>query len=268
MTDAACSTLASAIALLAVSLAPAKGQAQTIAQRVASAPDGRVLLSFAARPGVCGDGLGMIHDGESFTFERLSSAGTGDWSRRCPCIPGPVRVALTVREHRVVGVHTYVGGEWDDNTGSVLDVGAVSTRQAVDYLLSLARSTEDAENAIFAATLADSVTVWPRLLQIARDDKVSRENRRQAVFWVSQAAGQAATRGLDSLVTDSEEDREIRKQAVFALSQRPEEEGVPVLLRIARTNTDPMIQREAIFWLGQSDDPRAVELFEELLTGR
>jgi hypothetical protein len=33
-----------------------------------------------------------------------------------------------------------------------------------------------------------------------------------------------------------------------------------------RTHRDPDIRRRAIFWLGQSNDPRALALFEELLT--
>ncbi len=53
---------------------------------------------------------------------------------------------------------------------------------------------------------------------------------------------------------------------MFALSQRPRDEGVPVLIRIARSHRDPKIRRRAIFWLGQSEDPRALALFEELLT--
>jgi HEAT repeat protein len=61
-------------------------------------------------------------------------------------------------------------------------------------------------------------------------------------------------------------DREVREQAVFALSQRPRDEGVPALIRIAKTHNDPEIRRRAIFWLGQSNDPRALALFEELLT--
>jgi len=33
-----------------------------------------------------------------------------------------------------------------------------------------------------------------------------------------------------------------------------------------RGNPDPELRRKAIFWLGQSDDPRALALFEEVLT--
>ena len=38
------------------------------------------------------------------------------------------------------------------------------------------------------------------------------------------------------------------------------------MIRIARTNRDPNLRRTALFWLGQSKDPRALDLFEELLT--
>jgi HEAT repeat protein len=56
----------------------------------------------------------------------------------------------------------------------------------------------------------------------------------------------------------------VRESAVFALSQQ-HEAGVPELIHIARTNRDPEIRRKAIFWLGQSNDPRALALFEDLL---
>ena len=50
------------------------------------------------------------------------------------------------------------------------------------------------------------------------------------------------------------------------LSQRPEARGVPVLIRVATTNRDREIRKKAMFWLGQSDDPRALALFEDILT--
>ena len=39
-------------------------------------------------------------------------------------------------------------------------------------------------------------------------------------------------------------------------------------IRIARTHRDPEVRKQAVFWLGQSNDPRAIALFEELLTKR
>jgi HEAT repeat protein len=144
----------------------------------------------------------------------------------------------------------------------------VGTKDAASYLLSLVAADDSriGEKAIFPAVLADSVTIWPDLLKIAKDDKVSRKVRRSAVFWLGQAAGDAATKGLTDIVDDGGQDQEVRESAVFALSQRPKDEGVPALIRIAKDNRDPDLRRKAIFWLGQSDDPRALSLFEELLT--
>jgi HEAT repeat protein len=178
-----------------------------------------------------------------------------------------VRVELRVRRGAVSSLRVAVGGRWITRA-DVTDLGAVSAPEAAGYLVTLARRSggEASGRAIFAATLADSVTVWPALMRLARDADVSTGTRRQAVFWVSQAAEVAATRGLDSLIDEDTIDREVREQAVFALSQRPHEEGVPALIRIARTHHDPMLRRRAIFWLGQSNDPRALALFEELLT--
>jgi hypothetical protein len=40
---------------------------------------------------------------------------------------------------------------------------------------------------------------------------------------------------------------------------------VPALIRVARTSPNGELRKSALFWLGQSEDPRALGLFEELL---
>ena len=243
--------------------------AQTLAARIAQAPDGDVRVAFTAGEGVSGNGRNVIQWGCNHGHCRQQS--DGDWSDdvdwRTPCDSGPVRVALWVRGGKVASLHVYVGGQWVPRQG-VTDLGRVPAPEAGRYLLSLARQAggQVGERAVFAATLADSVTAWPELLRLAREETVPEATRRSAVFWVSQAAEEAATRGLDSLVEEDAIDRDVREQAVFALSQRPREEGVPALIRIAKTHSDPDIRRKAIFWLGQSHDPRALALFEDLLT--
>ena len=57
----------------------------------------------------------------------------------------------------------------------------------------------------------------------------------------------------------------MKKKAVFALSQLPKDEGVPKLMEVARNNRNPEVRKQAMFWLGQSHDPRAVKFFEEIL---
>ena len=251
--------------------APVAGQ--DVGARVAAAPDGIVRLSFAARPGLCGNGRTMIagecDGGRCGRHTIIFDGGCADDEIEYDCEPGPVRVSLTVRRGEVQALRTYVGGRWVRPAGTVTDLGTVSPRRATDFLLELARVADGrvGEDAILPATLADSVTVWPALLRLARDERVTRRTRRQAVFWVGQAAGDAATRGLTDLVGDAGVERDVKEQAVFALSQQPRDAGVPALIRIARSHPDPALRRRAIFWLGQSGDPRALALFEELLTG-
>jgi HEAT repeat protein len=260
-----------ALAIALTTAIPPPLAAQDLARQVARVPDGDVRLAFAARPGVYGNGRNVIawdcpSGGGRCRSVQSSYSDDEDW--RSSCDSGPVRVVLSVRAGTVTRARTYVGGHWTTAGPGVTDLGTVSTKAAADYLLDLARTTSSdaASAAIFAATLADSVTVWPELLRLARDDRITAHTRRSAVFWLGQAAGEAATRGLAELVQEDTVNREVREAAVFALSQRPREEGVPALIRVVRTNRDPEVRRKALFWLGQSGDPRALALFEELLT--
>ena len=59
---------------------------------------------------------------------------------------------------------------------------------------------------------------------------------------------------------------EVKKKVVFALSQLPKDEAVPELLHVAQTNADPAVRKDAIFWLGQTHDPRALAYFEQILS--
>lgn len=244
------------LAVLLGALLPIPLPAQSLAQRVQAAGDGTVRLSFAAREGVCSRGPGSI---------TIMEDDAEEWESDCE--RGPIRVSLRVQGGRVAESETYVGGRWRAGRDRVTDLGLVPAREAADLLLALAPRVgdDDGGELVTAATLADSAVVWPALLRLARDTTAREETRRQAIFWLGQAAGDEAAKGLDSIAADGGGDIEIRKQAVFALSQRPADEGVPVLIRIARTNRHPELRKTALFWLGQSEDPRAVTLFEEIL---
>ena len=58
----------------------------------------------------------------------------------------------------------------------------------------------------------------------------------------------------------------MKKRAVFALSQLPKDEGVPLLINVAKTNQNPAVRKQAMFWLGQSKDPRALDFFAQILS--
>ena len=64
--------------------------AQSLQNRVNQAPDGRVQFSFAARPGVCGNGRTYYSTGPG----NYNGVFYNDGYRTEPCVPGPVRVVI------------------------------------------------------------------------------------------------------------------------------------------------------------------------------
>ena len=60
--------------------------------------------------------------------------------------------------------------------------------------------------------------------------------------------------------------RDVQTQAVFALTQMPDGQGTTRLIEVARTNRNPEVRKQAMFWLGQSHDPRALAFIEKVLT--
>jgi hypothetical protein len=237
-------------------------RAQSLADRARAMGDGVILMSFAARDGVCGDGRGNIRTGgddHSFRGQRV-------WSSDCE--PGPVRVAIEVRSGRAADLETFVGGRWLPREDA-LDLGTLEAPTAARLLLDLARTDrgEAGEDAIFPATLARGVVVWPELLEMARNADMPTETREDATFWLGQMAGDAVAGDLEDLTADERVDLEVREAAVFALSQIDGDAGFDALMRIARGDGDPRIREKALFWLADSGDPRALALFEEILTG-
>jgi hypothetical protein len=247
--------------------APAGLDAQDLASRVNAVREGDVRLSFALRPDVCGQGQNVWYSGRSSTTSGARSSRDVEYD--IDCDSGPGRLVIVRRDGETAGIRFYVGGRWRASSGAT-DLGQVGARAAADYLIGLAESHDGkpGRDAIFPATLADSVTIWPMLMRIARNERRPRSTREGATFWLGQLAEEPATRGLTELVGDDSLDRKVRESAIFALSNRRNQEGVPALINVVRTSRDPQLRRSALFWLAQSRDPRALDLIEELLTKR
>lgn len=251
------------IAALAFAIAASAAGAQDLRGRVSAVRNGTVRFEYAAAEGVCGNGRNNIQIKRSNGRLAHGEFTSREWQDECES--GPVRIALDVSGGAVTALRSYVGGSWRGS--ATADLGAVPAAQAMEYLLKLAETGAEkvAKQAIFPAMLAEGAEPWRRLLTLAKNEDRPRAVRNDAVFWVGQGAAEAATRGLQEIVDDPNGDREVRKSAVFALSQRPKDEAVPALIRIAKGNRDPEMRRSAIFWLGQSGDARAIAYFEGLL---
>lgn len=100
------------------------------------------------------------------------------------------------------------------------------------------------------------------LLDVALNEKEPVEVRKKALFWAGQ--GGAPIAGLVALY-DRMADREIREYLIFVFSQRNEPAAVDKMIDIARKEKDAELRKKAIFWLGQSKDPRVPQILMEII---
>jgi HEAT repeat protein len=100
------------------------------------------------------------------------------------------------------------------------------------------------------------------LLGVARDTSQGIETRKQALFWAGQ--GGVSIGELVKLYA-TVGDREMREQLVFVYSQRDEPQALDQLIAIAKRDPNPELRKRALFWLGQSDDSRAVQAIQDVL---
>ena len=248
------------VAIAAVFLLPPAARAQNLAQRVASAPDGPVQFTYAARPGVCGNGRTYYSINGSMWFGSMND----NMLRSDPCQPGPVRVVLGRAGKEVVDVNVFVGPA--QTSPGAADLGTVPAREAADYLLSLAARVDGrpGRDAITPAILADSATVTPQLLAIARDQSRARETRSTAINWLSRAADERGgvspsqlAKALGDMARDENDNQQVRQSALRVLARQENGEGIPALIDISRTTQDIWLGKQALSSLAQSGDPRA-----------
>jgi hypothetical protein len=142
-----------------------------------------------------------------------------------------------------------------------------AAEQALEDLLAASQPDELRRRAVFGLAQRNNPQALNTLVRVAHNDK-SPHVRGQALFWLAQRAGQKVAESAinDAIANDPE--TEVKKKAVFALTQMPSGEGVPLLIQVARTNRNPEVRKQAMFWLGQSKDERALAFIEEVLAKR
>jgi TolA-binding protein len=102
------------------------------------------------------------------------------------------------------------------------------------------------------------------LMQVAADSKHSVETRKQAIFSAGQAG--VSTAELVALYPRLNE-RELKEQLIWVLSEKRDEAAFTRLMQIAKSDPDRELRKKAIFWLGQSNDPRVKDFLLEIING-
>ena len=58
---------------------------------------------------------------------------------------------------------------------------------------------------------------------------------------------------------------ELKEQMIFVLSQRRDRQALDKLMSIVRNEPDREMRRKAMFWLGQSKDPRVSAFLTDII---
>jgi HEAT repeat protein len=101
------------------------------------------------------------------------------------------------------------------------------------------------------------------LMNIAVDSKEDIDLRKKALFWAGQSG--VAISDLSALYNRMG-DAEMKEAIIFSLSQRPSDRAaIDKLFDIAKNEKDAELRKKAIFWLGQSRDPRVQQFLIDLI---
>jgi HEAT repeat protein len=119
------------------------------------------------------------------------------------------------------------------------------------------------EKVLFSLSQQRGVGNEQWLMNIALNPKEDIELRKKALFWAGQSG--VAIPELSKLY-DRMGDSEMKEQVIFVLSQRQSDRtAMDKLFEIARNEKDPELRKKAIFWLGQSRDPRVQQFLLDLI---
>jgi HEAT repeat protein len=127
------------------------------------------------------------------------------------------------------------------------------------------------------AVLADDPSTVSKLVVLARDGARSDDIRRQSVHWIGLVGDESVVPTLLSFVksdrssgANADDDgvgpgeEGLGNAAVAALSFIQDGGGVPALIDLARGG-GPAARRSAVFWLGQTGDPRAMTALHTII---
>jgi HEAT repeat protein len=260
------------VATLAIlsSAGPSIARTQSLDSRIRSSSAARIQFEFPARSDVCGDGQGFLSIGSGSSYYGNVNVINGVSSQ--PCAAGPVRVVIDRADGIVTGIETVAGPLHPADAAT--DLGSVTAKDAVDYLMSIATKTDGraSRDAILPAAIAAGVDISPTLTTIALDQNRPLDTRRSALSWLARdnadEAGPHSANVTDLLLRVARNENEtqaMRRHALTLLGHVGHGAGIPALTRLASDNSTTWIGDESLRALAQSGDPRAREFLRKEL---
>ncbi len=167
-------------------------------------------------------------------------------------------------EHRAVQKIRVATEECEIDTGGLpLEKLQVTPAESIAILTGFANMSQD--SALHAISMHRDPAAAQALIKLARDSS-NAHTRGKSLFWLASTAQRSIANEEIQRAIDKDPETEVKKQAVFALTRLPAGEGVPKLIELAQGNRNAEVRKQAMFWLGQSKDARAIDFFEKILT--
>ena len=166
-------------------------------------------------------------------------------------------------------LHDYAGdasGVEGVREQAIFWLGQEGSREDVEFLMDLfddLESSELKEKVIFSVSQASHSAGDEWLMDVAHNEDESVDLRKNALFWAGQEGNVDASE-LRTLYEDTH-DFELREHAIFVLSQFDGSEATTLLIDIAKNEANTDLRDKALFWLGESNDPRAASFLAELI---
>jgi HEAT repeat protein len=124
------------------------------------------------------------------------------------------------------------------------------------------KSDELKDKVIFSLSQRRGMGNEKWMMDIVTNPRESIEMRKKALFWAGQNGSV-----IPELIPfyDKLTEREMKEQMIFVLSQRKSDAATDKLFDIAKNDRDPELRKKAIFWLGQSRDPRVQQFLLDII---
>jgi HEAT repeat protein len=131
-------------------------------------------------------------------------------------------------------------------------------------LFAKSRNREVQEKIIFSLSQQNTASNNQFLLDQALNSSHSMDIRKNALFW----AGQSGALDVAKLseVYDRSSEFEFKEHAIFVLQQKGRNPAaIDKLIDIAKNDKNRELRSKAIFWLGQSRDPRVIKMLQDII---
>jgi HEAT repeat protein len=263
--------------------------------RGSSSPKFWTAYSFDVRPGVAVDAEVIGSDG-SRTFVQSAHVSQG-----APAETRNLGVFLLHESgtNAIARVEVYNLERRHEYSGyPVYWLARANNRESLkllDDLIESNQATKLADHAVMALALHDDPSVGGMLENIVRTSK-REPSRNTAVFWLGQIGGEQVF--LANLVRNEQESVELRKQGAFAIGvgkdadaltilenlyatvtprevkkqiifaasiNQSKDAAVNFLIKLASSDPDRELKKQAIFWLGQKAGQRSLDALGEAL---